>query len=416
MPVKDCPNCAQDKKLTPKVKRCTHQVMKLGHEKSSAIAICRAAIGDGFLTDTRDAATWKIDEDTRFLTAPVVLARTGAQSYFGFELGLKDRALEKINVYRSPEEVFSPAAMQSYQNLVIVDDHPNQAVTVDNVKKLQVGSVSNVDRDGETTKGLATVTDKEEIRKIQGGKVEVSVGYSQDLKPCGKTVDGLLCEFEQTNIKGNHLAIVDAGRCGGACRILNDKKMEGNLPSIILDGITYETEDSQLAQAVSKFVKDAEEKENAFMKKLKKGKEEKEDMEKEKEEAVAEKEAAEKTKMKDSDIEKMINDKASAKAELISKAKVILGDKMPDCVDCDMEIMKAVIGNDLKDELMGQSEDYAVAYVTALFNDGVKKFENGREKTQNLGDEITKDKDGKEITRDSSRDKYIQETLDAGVK
>jgi hypothetical protein len=135
---------------------------------------------------------------------------------------------------------------------------------------------------------------------------------------------------------------------------------------------------------------------------------------KEKDEAMAKKEASEKTKMKDSDIEKMINDRAVAKAQLITKAKAILGDKMPDCLDCDMEIKKAVIGSDLKDELMGQSESYQEAYVTALFDEAVKKFEAGRKTSQNLGDEILKDKEGKEITRDSARNAYIQ-TLGSGV-
>ena len=369
----------------------------------------------GFVEDASSSASWKIDETSGFLTAPVILARTGVQTYYGFELGLKDRATEKINVYRSPEEVFNPEAIDSYQNLVITDDHPKSAVAVGNVKDLQVGSVSNVTRDGETAKGVAAVTDKSQIEKIKSGKVEVSLGYSQDLKPYGKTVDGLLCEFEQTNIRGNHLAIVDAGRCGGACRILNDGKMEGNLPTITLDGITYETEDSQLAQAVNKFVKDAEEKENAFAKKLKKEKEEKEGAVKEKDEAVAKKEAAEKTKMKDEDLEKLISDRATSKAKLLSQAGEILGDKMPDCKDCDLDIMKAVIGDEkLDDELLGKSPEYINTYVTALYDSAVKKFKVGREATQNLGDEILKDKEGKEITRDSARENYMK-SLGEGV-
>src|SRR5690606_34331493 len=50
------------------------------------------------------------------------------------------------------------------------------------------------------------------------GMIEVSCGYDADIEE----IDGKLTKV---NIRGNHLAIVDEGRCGADCKInLNDGK------------------------------------------------------------------------------------------------------------------------------------------------------------------------------------------------
>lgn len=370
----------------------------------------------GFVADNINTTSWKIDEITGFLTAPVVLARTGIQTYYGYELGLNDRALDKINVYRSPEEVFSDAAISSYQNLVITNDHPSEEVNVDNVKRLQVGSVSNVIRDGNVIRGIATITDKDQIKKTQSGKVEVSLGYLQDLKQFNQTVDGVFCEFQQTNIRGNHLANVDKGRCGATCRISNDNNSGGKLPTTItIDGIDYTTDDKQLSQAINKLMKDAEISITSLEERLTALENELKKANSEKEVALAEKNAAEKATMSEPELEQIIEDRASKKAKLISQAKLVLGDKMPVCVNCDLEIMKAVIGDSFsEDEIMGRTSEYINTYITALYDAAIKKFNEGRESLKEFGKEILKDSKSETITRDSARAKYMK-TLGIGV-
>ncbi|MCP4566983.1 MAG: DUF2213 domain-containing protein, partial [FCB group bacterium] len=165
-----------------------------------------------------------------FLTAEVTLARTGVQQYYGFELGLLDRALELIGVYRPPEEVFHPESIKSFANLVVTDDHPKDFVSVKNVKKLQMGSVSDVKKKDEAhLGGLVTITDAKQIIKAKDGKNEVSVGYHRDLIPEVGEDSGKKYEFVMRNIRANHLAIVDAGRCGAACKLTLDSKKESNM-------------------------------------------------------------------------------------------------------------------------------------------------------------------------------------------
>ena len=351
-----------------------------------------------------------IDKESGFLTAPVTLARVGVQHYFGYEIGLTDeRSLDKIGVYRPATEVFHDDSIASFINLVVTDDHPIDFVNTENVKNLQVGSVSNVTPSADTKiDGIVTITDKTEIDKIKDGKNEVSVGYSNELKKEKGTFDGIEYEFVQTKIRANHLAIVDAGRCGAACKLTLDHKKEKKIMTkITIDGMSFDVENDQLAQAIQnrQAAHDAE-----IEKFKKKGKEDEEEIKKEK----AEKDKAEAAK--DAAEAKVLDDKALGilvkdRAELLATASTILGDKMiEDCNDCPRELKSAVI-----DEVMGDKDRSgnvrdlsarSMDYIDALFDAAVEKAKAAKKTTDNLSQEM-KDEDGKAVTRKSIRDAYI---------
>jgi len=375
-----------------------------GLSKEEALPILKSA-DKALLFD--DSQTFKaiIDKVTGFLTAPVILARTGVQQYMGYELGLKDRLMEKIGVMRPAKEVFHPDSIKSFVNLIVTDDHPTEIVTIDNVKKLQKGQVSEVIRIDEVLSGVTTITDKDQIKKIQEGKVEVSVGYSNNLKEEKGTFDGVDYEFIQTDIKANHLAIVDAGRCGSACKLTMDhNKKESSMFTITIDGIQYKVEDVQLGQALQNQQKAHDAEVEGLKKKLTEEEEEKEKMKKEKDEAEAKKDALEKEKMSDSDLSDLISERAA----LLVQAKAILGDKMPECTDCPQEIKTAVIDHILPDmELDGKSKDY----INAAYDMAIKKTVKANDSLKKLEGDFIKDKEGNKITRESAREKYMKDQL-----
>jgi hypothetical protein len=151
----------------------------------------------------------------------VPVARTGYQEYWAEELGLPGDNL--IQVYRPEEEVFSEATMASFEAMPVTDDHPPEGVFVDNYSELNRGHVHNVRRgkgdDSDPVLADLVITDPRLIHEIMdNGKREISCGYTYDLA----FEDG---QYIQRQIRGNHVAVVDAGRAGHRVCI-KDKKPE----------------------------------------------------------------------------------------------------------------------------------------------------------------------------------------------
>ncbi len=163
-----------------------------------------------------------------FLQVDAVLSRTGIQAYSAGELGLKDRKPNEIvNVWRPESEVFSEASIASFDAVALTDDHPSEDVTPENSERLGKGWVGRPYRDGDFLKAPITFSAKSIIDKLKGGKDELSNGYDTDIDwtpgivPAGQRDAGKAYDGIQRNIVGNHVALVDAGRCGGECRVLD---------------------------------------------------------------------------------------------------------------------------------------------------------------------------------------------------
>lgn len=168
-----------------------------------------------------------------FLTAPAVFARTGIQKYTRRELGLDGDQNELVRLYRPASEVFAPDAIKSLESQAITINHPPEDVNADNWRDLAVGDAHGLKQDGDVVTGRVVVRDQRAIDAIQSGQRELSVGYSFELdmtpgtSPSGEAYDGV-----QRKIRGNHHAIVDAGRCGGRCRIGDQNHHQENPMSL----------------------------------------------------------------------------------------------------------------------------------------------------------------------------------------
>ncbi len=350
------------------------------------------------------------DETSGFLTAPVTLSRIGVQEYFGFELDSGLEPSKKYGVFRSPHEVFDKDSVKTFINLVGTDDHPSVPVTLSNVKDLQVGSVSGVEgsADGKTLEGVLTLTDAVAIQKVRDGKAEVSVGYAHELVAEKGTFEGIDYDFVQKNIKANHLAIVDAGRCGSACKITIDRK-ESPVEKVTIDGIEYEVDSPQLAQAIRKQQSTFDADKEELEKKAGKADEEKEEMKKEKDKAEAAKDslaADAKSKYSDDAISKMVTDKAL----LLESARGILGDKMPECTSCDKEIKAAVVDSVNGIDVSGKSDDY----IDAAYDMAIAKHKEASDSVGKLNKDFGKD--NKTTTRGDAQAKYVSDHLNGGSK
>lgn len=156
-----------------------------------------------------------------------IIARTGFQRYKGSEIpeseiqnaGIKVSADDDIDVYRSPEEVFSKATIASFNGKAVTDNHPPDLLDIETHADYQCGHMMNVRKGSEPLENgdwplLADiqVTDKNLIMKYNGGIRELSCGYTYHLVKDG---DKLL----QVDICGNHVAVVPNGRAGPLVKI-----------------------------------------------------------------------------------------------------------------------------------------------------------------------------------------------------
>ena len=153
----------------------------------------------------------------------VPLARTGMQEYrlreipeqYGKqwpELGPED----KIKVWKTKDELFHPDTIASYNGKAVTDEHPPNLFDITEHADYDCGHVMNPrageqqEADGEWyLYGDLMIQDQELIDKVRGGyKRQVSCGATNGIN---RREDG---DGEQTDIRGNHVAVVPKGRAG----------------------------------------------------------------------------------------------------------------------------------------------------------------------------------------------------------
>lgn len=138
----------------------------------------------------------------------VPINRTGTQEYTAGEMQLDGDPERIITVNRYPEDVFDAAALASFEGKDVTSGHPPENLTPENHAAYSKGHVENVRRAGDQTIADLHIKDATLISEIKNGIIrEVSCGYVCNWEPDG-------AGYKQTNIRGNHVAIVPHGRAG----------------------------------------------------------------------------------------------------------------------------------------------------------------------------------------------------------
>lgn len=175
----------------------------------------------------------------------VPLGRIGFMEYHGNELPpIFNEPSEKLcKVFRSEEEVFSPETMASFEGKPVTNTHPLENLTIDSVAIAERGHVQNVRRDGDFLVGdlhIKCNNLKSEI--LNNLKREISCGYDCAWIPLG---DG---KYEQKEILGNHVAVVENGRAGHRVKINDsapkeskEESIEDAVPNDIIEKIKEKT-------------------------------------------------------------------------------------------------------------------------------------------------------------------------------
>lgn len=296
-----------------------------------------------------------------------------------------------VNVVRKPEDVFQKESLDSAKGKAVTNDHPPVFVDVSNFKEYGKGITdSGIEVDSKFVRIAGTITDQELIDAIQNGKAEVSMGYTADLIQEDGVYDGEEYKYRQTNIRYNHLAIVDRGRAGREAKILFDsenflvesiidekdkksKKKEKDKMSkqyIADSGIGYDVPEEVIAdQALLK--SKVQKLENKLADSEKSNTKLKADVD------IKDKEIAEQKEkiLTDEQIEKRVSEKLEAKTKLIDSisGKIEIKDAFS---KTEREIKEAFC-----DHVLGETDfkDKDDVYVDAFFDAALKKADETKE-------------------------------------
>lgn len=171
--------------------------------------------------------------DNGYLVIRCTFARTGIQERYGAEISPDFEASKLYKEYRSPDEVFKPEVLKGFQHVVITNDHPKEQLDTQNTRFHSIGFVSSEVSiiDNTHLECWITIYDADAIEDIQNGKVELSAGYLYSLL----MAENEEYDYLQIDIIPNHIAIVQAGRCGSSCSIAFDKStpIQGNRMKVI---------------------------------------------------------------------------------------------------------------------------------------------------------------------------------------
>jgi len=189
-----------------------------------------------------------------YLEVECRIAKTGVQAYSGHELGLEDNQI--YHILRDEGDVFDQSSMDTFSNKPITLNHPEQQVDTSNFMGLTVGiSGHEVVRDGDYISTKLLIMDENAIASIEAGKNELSNGYQTDIEwTPGVHSNGLKYDGRQTNIRGNHIAIVDNARAGGGCHIADNNEVD-LMEKVTINGVEFEV-NSAGAQAIKKLIEE----------------------------------------------------------------------------------------------------------------------------------------------------------------
>lgn len=200
-----------------------------------------------FHTSDRESATLTVDQLGRtqsvtpegfLLCEAVRIARTGPMLYRPDEVPeVEPNPTGAMTVLtRDADILFSPETVLSFAGKPVTNDHPDDLIGPDTWRDVACGTVLNPRRgegaDSEHLVADLLITEAGCIADVRAGKREVSCGYDTD----AETVKPGLGRV--TKIVGNHVALVERGRCGPSCAIQDGEPTMAKAKRTVWDRLT----------------------------------------------------------------------------------------------------------------------------------------------------------------------------------
>lgn len=277
-----------------------------------------------------------------------------------------------VNRLRPDSEVGKAESVASLDSKPVTLRHPDEDVTPDNAKRLQVGFTgTDAAWDGAYVSVTVTITDRDAIEAIERGEIRaLSCGYDTRLETEPGNWRGTGYDEVMTGIRYNHVALVKAGRAGdgvifrvGDCALGENffnntpgRTPEGdNMKTMLIDGVQCQADEAVVSrvQGLERELKDAKDE-------IAKAKPELDRVTAERDAALAENRKLKDAQVSDAEIARLADEKIA----LVEKARSLGCEaKASDAAE---SIRMAVIARAFDGmDLDGKSADYLAAMYDA---------------------------------------------------
>ena len=153
------------------------------------------------------------------------LSKAGVFDYLGSSIGMEP-ADQIFKVYRPVEELARQETIDSFKLLPWIDDHvmlgDGQTAAEEKGVEGTTGEDVYFDEKDDTLKGNIKVFSSSLIDKIEDGKRELSCGYRCKYQKKSGKYRGDAYDVIQTDLRGNHLALVENGRMGSDVAVMDE--------------------------------------------------------------------------------------------------------------------------------------------------------------------------------------------------
>lgn len=318
---------------------------------------------------------------------------------------------------RHPDDVFDQHSLDSLVMKPITNEHPENAVDMDNIKDYQVGYLgSEVKRDAYHVAIPVIITDKETIKDVEGKKRGLSAGYNLYLEDVAGNYLGTSYEKRQRSIRYNHVAIVDKGRAGDAARIKMDSTIQNTtsayhigwdknkikediMPELItikIDEVDYQAE-KDVVKAYKKMEKIVKDKDS----KIEEMKKKNDTVQAERDTFKSKIDKLEKELKESKDNKDTINKAVEKRLKLLIAAEKAGVEVKVD--ERDIEIQKKIITEQFSDlDLTNKSDEY----IQACYDTTMKTIEDKKDRNKRGGNTDTDNKDSR--NSDEARKRMIE--------
>lgn len=163
-----------------------------------------------------------IDENGFWLYKDNPVTKEGVFPYLGKQIHSDLEPNKIYYVYRPYSEIANPEFLESFNGMPLSDDHDmlgDGFMEYDNKPASGVIFDLKTDDTNKRVLGNIKVFSESMKEKINAGKKELSLGYLCSYEERKGEFDGQKYDFVQTNLRGNHIALVEKGRMGADVRV-----------------------------------------------------------------------------------------------------------------------------------------------------------------------------------------------------